>query len=131
MRVLLEREGNYCDLFVECDKVKFKNRTECHVFEEFGSLSDDSLIYTHDDTFCNLKKIVLLNADGQNECVGLFADVLDVGDCIGFAHHIVQVTNKVGDHRFILASTVRCIGPRINIHENLFVTPVANHLEMG
>ena len=80
--------------------------------------------------FCSIKDIVLLNVRGQNE-IGMFVYTLDIGDCIGAAHHIVKVQGRNERLDYIPISLVRNLAMQIPIsRDTVHITPLANHIEI-
>ena len=68
--------------------------------------STDSIIYTHQDTFCTIQKIVTFEHEDQEAC-WLFVTEHQVQNAFIIAHHIVAPVPEQDTPHFILASIVR------------------------
>ena len=93
--------------------------------------SDDTFIYTTQDTFCTLRKIILFeNDNGEQQC-GAFVNEHDVDRAVRIAVHLNELHNAAADLvHYITITQVRTPAVRMNINNKIIATCVPNCFEL-
>ncbi|KAE8737014.1 hypothetical protein FOCC_FOCC017527 [Frankliniella occidentalis] len=127
---LLHNENLHCDLLTEyyqCRKSRMiLHSTEYYVLADRTSKSNNSVIFTNDNQFYDIVKIVVFEHDGEEKC-GLFCRGLEVGNALNGASHIKEVHNENNDAvQWISFDNVRLFAIKMPVRNRLFVAPMAN-----
>lgn len=91
--------------------------------------SNDSIIYTHQDTFCTIQNIVTFEHEDQEVC-GLFVTEHTVQNAFNIAQHIVAPVPEQDTPHFILASMVRVPAIRFSVLNKLYLIAMPNTYEI-
>ncbi|KAJ1518814.1 hypothetical protein ONE63_011575 [Megalurothrips usitatus] len=127
--ILLNNHGYDLEELSEYKSVSMRNRMMCHALAMDDNNCDNSTIYTYNDMFCDIKNIVLLNVRGREE-VGMFVNILETGDSLGTAHHIVQMDDGESVAGYISISLVRCVAIKVTVGNVTYISPPANHMQI-
>lgn len=93
--------------------------------------SDDSFIYTFQDTFCTIRTICSFMNDNGEERYGAFVTEHDVDRHVPVVRHILILQNANADiHHFISLEQVRCPAVKMNIGNVVYATCVPNCFEL-
>ncbi|KAJ1520359.1 hypothetical protein ONE63_003494 [Megalurothrips usitatus] len=129
-RILLDRHGLEIQEVTEFKELSMPHRMTCHPFDGNDDFKcDNSTVYTYSDMFGTIKSFVSYTVRGRDE-VGMFVDILDTGDCVGSAHHIIHQDDGESVPSFINVSFVRSVAIKVPVGINVYLTPLANHMEI-
>ena len=93
--------------------------------------SDDSFIYTFQETFCTIRTICSFMNDNGEERYGAFVTEHDVDRHMPVVRHIIILQNANADlHHFISLDQVRSPAVKMNIDNVVYATCVPNLFEL-
>lgn len=129
---LLLREGyGHCNRLTAYERViKGSNEYRVTGYHQ-ESKSDNSNIYTWEDTFCTVQLIVVFQQDDAVDICGMFVEELDVQATMLHAKHVASLRlNVPGLPHFIRVSRVRSHAIRVRADAQEFIAPVPNTCEI-
>lgn len=91
--------------------------------------SNNSLIYTHQNTFCTIKKIVTFQHNGSEVC-GMFVSEHTVQRAFTHARHIALLCLNQDINHFIVASKVRVPAVKFSVLDRSYLIPLPNTYEI-
>lgn len=93
--------------------------------------SDDTFIYSHQDTFCTILKVISFSDDNGERHGGIFVHEHDVARVLPVARHISVLANRDADLlHFIPLEQVRCPAIKINVGQIVYAVCVPNCFEI-
>ncbi|KAK3908599.1 Dynein heavy chain, cytoplasmic [Frankliniella fusca] len=98
---------------------------------KINALSDNSMIYTHQDTFCTIQDVVTFRRNGRLEC-GLFVEEHSVQpQQFTEAQHIATLSpSNFNIMHFIFPLAIRCPVVQVVVNDIVHVSPMPNLFEI-
>ena len=129
---VLHREGINAANVVEYKSfLKRNTRFRSFPHQKRDIKSDDSFIYSFQDTFCTIRAICSFMEDNGEERCGVFVTEHDVRQVLPVAHHLCILQNAGANlHHFIPLEAVRCPAVKMNVQNTVYAACVPNCFEI-
>lgn len=117
---MLNRMGIHCEFLSVYHKILYNSVPYTSIeFTNPNSLSNDSIIYTWEETFCSILRFVNFNHENREIC-GAFVLEHEVEQSIQIARHIVNL--KPGDElHFLLIENIRCPAVSLTVQKIKYI----------